>query len=238
MKKRLIGVSIVAAMLVAIVFVGRVRDSKSPDLTGSDVVSGLAKHSTSESAKAPQTIGGQIVSETAITSSDQAKAKLLDEVLAGRNDNDPRLDREFNALTMGAKALLQMRYTAAVPEKRNERGTIVFLLGRNLTSESDFEFLKQVLNEPPCRSLSDCQKEMPGSTAADDLHHEAGTEVTLAYPQLVALKSIERYLAGQGQSPQLTAAALRNLEAAERSPVERVALAAADILLRYSQRGR
>ena len=34
----------------------------------------------------------------------------------------------------GAKALIRERYAKYSPESRNERGTIVFLLGRNLTS--------------------------------------------------------------------------------------------------------
>ena len=169
---------------------------------------------------------------------DVAKAQLLETILKSKNDNDPRLDRELRVLSDGAKEIIRGRYAKYPTERRNERGTIVFLLGRNLTSESDFQFLHSVLSEAPCLSLADCKAELPGSTASENLHHDLGTGVTLAYPQLVALKSIENYLAGAHQTDSNTAAAIRDLEAARQSPISRVATMAEEILTKYQQTHR
>ena len=137
------------------------------------------------------------------TPEDEAKALLLEKILAARNDNDPRLDTEFNHLTLGARYLLEQRYQALAPEKRNERGTIVFLIGRNLAatggSSEDLAFLHAVLAEPPCLSMADCQRDTApptGSEAANENSHlEAGMEVSLSYPQLTALDRMEQAIA-------------------------------------------
>ncbi|MBI5624030.1 MAG: hypothetical protein HY924_09645 [Elusimicrobia bacterium] len=120
---------------------------------------------------------------------DLAKLRALSQILLSRNDNDPRLDRDFNDLSPAAKELFRRLYRELPPERRNERGTVVYLLGRNLSSAEDWEFLASVAGEPPCLSLSDCSKAWPG-----DAEH-GGDEVTLAYPSLVALKSAEAALA-------------------------------------------
>jgi hypothetical protein len=125
----------------------------------------------------------------------RAKLAVLEEILRSRNDNDPRLDREFNSLSTAAKSLFREKYRALPPEALNERGTIVFLLGRNLGAEQDWAFLRDVAGEPPCLSLGDCSKS-PGRGGEE----AAGDEVTLAYPSLVALKSAERaWSAGERQ---------------------------------------
>jgi hypothetical protein len=174
--------------------------------------------------------------ETHVTQSDKAKLVVLNEILSSKNDNDPRLDREFNALTDGSKALMRSRYAAFGAEKRNERGTIVFLLGRNLAAESDTAFLTDVLREAPCFSLENCAREAAGSVSSGDLHHDVGTEVTLAYPQIVALKSIERYIFGTSRDPAVEAGCLRALRAATASPVRKVAELAREIQDRYERR--
>ncbi|MFA6316262.1 MAG: hypothetical protein WC943_02500 [Elusimicrobiota bacterium] len=115
---------------------------------------------------------------------DLAKLRTLSEILLSRNDNDPRLDRDFNDLSPAAKELFRRMYRELPEERRNERGTIVFLLGRNLSSPEDWAFLRSVATEPPCLSMADCSK--PGRAAG-----HGGDEVTLAYPSLVALKSAE-----------------------------------------------
>lgn len=159
------------------------------------------------------------------TAEDRRQAAILDEILAARNDNDPRLDRELKILDEGAKRLFEARYQTLPAENRNERGTIVFLLGRNLKSESDFGFLRGVIKEGPCRSLSDCSKDFTESVSSDEHHQDIGTEVTLAYPQLVALKSIDALFAHEGArlDPVARQRALAVLEEAMRSPVAKVA---------------
>ena len=118
----------------------------------------------------------------------RAKLRTLEEILASRNDNDPRLDRDFDGLSPEAKRLFRRRYRETAPERRNERGTIVYLLGRNLRSREDWDFIRGVALEPPCLSLADCAKAPAPGTDEE----AAGDEVTLAYPSLVALRQARR----------------------------------------------
>jgi hypothetical protein len=130
-----------------------------------------------------------------LTSTDStalSQLRILEEILASRNDNDPRLDRELRVLSPAAKALLRAKYGAIPAEKRNDRGTIVYLLGRNLTSAADFRFLQEVVREAPCLSLLDCAKNAGPSSGTDE-HSAMGMSITLAYPQIVALQSIHAY---------------------------------------------
>lgn len=126
----------------------------------------------------------------AATASRQPAEKLaeIEDILRSKNDNDPRLDRDFNDLSPAAKRLFRKKYAEIAPEKRNQRGTIVYLLGKNLKTAKDWAFLRQVALEPPCLSLSDCSKKpAPGSD-----EEATGDEVTLAYPSLVALRQAGR----------------------------------------------
>lgn len=145
--------------------------------------------------------------------------RVLDEILRARNDNDPRLDRELRDWSEPAREALRTRYAALAPEDRNGRGTIVFLLGRELHTERDVEFLKEVIEEKPCLSLTDCARD---SAAAhpEDSHHEAGVEVTLSYPQLVALRALEKFLSvKEGFDPKMREGAWAAIRAAKRSGV-------------------
>ena len=125
--------------------------------------------------------------------------QILDEIFQAHNDNDPRLDHELKVLSPEAREALQAKYRQLAPEKRNERGTLVFLLGRNLESAADFAFFREVLNEAPCLSLSDCSKpsdrpETQGAHESEHEHLEAATATTLNYPSNMAMKSLEREL--------------------------------------------
>ncbi len=153
-----------------------------------------------------------------------AKLEILDAILASRNDNDPRLDTEFNDLSPEARAAFRAKYHALPLEKRSERGTVVYLLGRNLRDGDDVRFLGDVLRERPCLSLSDCSKR--NRRNADDF-----VETTLAYPQWVAWKSVERLLKERGQEldPGLRAATAEVLRAAKGSPIRGLARQAAEL---------
>jgi hypothetical protein len=164
---------------------------------------------------------------------DVRQIQILDKVLASKNDNDPRLDRELRELSPAAKRLARSRYASLSPEKRNQRGTIVFLIGRDMNSTDDLSFLHQVLNEPPCRSLTNCEREETGSVTGADRHHEGMNEVSLAYPQLAALKMIEAYLNSPDHKAELLPTSLAELEAARRSPVHAVASMAEDLSRQY-----
>jgi hypothetical protein len=172
--------------------------------------------------------------ELRASDADLAQLRILDEVLAAHNDNDPRLDRELRALSPAAKALMRGRYAALATEKRNQRGTIVFLVGRDLSSADDVGFLHSVLTEPPCLSLSNCSVENKGSLAPEDHHHDAANEVTLAYPQLVAIKAIEAYLDRSGRGGAREPPLQGELEAPPPTPVHKVAALAQETLRKVS----
>lgn len=114
------------------------------------------------------------------------KLDLLKEILATKNDNDPRLDSEFRKLTPELKTQLREYYGSLPREAFNSRGTVVFLLSRNIESKEDADFLISVLKEPPCLSYLDCRKELSDSDADPDMV----SSLTLAYPQVVMLRSV------------------------------------------------
>lgn len=120
------------------------------------------------------------------------KDKILDDILARRDDNDPRLDSELRVLDEPTKAVFRRKYRALEKEKLNERGTIVFLLGRNIRSKTDINFLASVIRESPCLSLSNCSQ--APQTIDEHVFHASGMEVTLAYPELVTLRSVATFL--------------------------------------------
>jgi hypothetical protein len=119
------------------------------------------------------------------------KMKILDDILSSRNDNDPRLDSELTNLSEEDKQALEKKYSSQNKEKLNERGTIVFLLGRNIESSKDLVFFKQVAQEKPCRNFTYCDG---GEVAKEGEDHDGANDVTLAYPQVMVLKSLENFL--------------------------------------------
>lgn len=130
---------------------------------------------------------------------DFKKLDLLEEILKSKNDNDPRLDQEFNTLSPEAKILFQKKYQELPKEQRNERGTIAYLLGKNLSSKQDWDFMRKVVGESPFLGPAD--------------------PVTLAYPSLVALKLAERAL----EQGRFIKEALSVMAAGKKSPVPIVA---------------
>jgi hypothetical protein len=163
------------------------------------------------------------------TASSAAKAKLaaLEDILRSRNDNDPRLDRDFIGLSEEAKRLFREYYLALAPERRNERGTIVYLLGKNMQTKDDWSFFRAVVAEPPCLSLESCSTPAAGGG-------EAGDEVTLAYPSLVALRQAQR-AAEEGAS---RSEARSVLEAAKTSRMRAVVRLASSLEPRFDKKGR
>ena len=126
--------------------------------------------------------------ETVVT-----KVELLKEILASKNDNDPRMDTELKDLTAVEKDALVEVYRDLRAEKLNDKGTIVFLVGRELNRPEDAEFLKSVLSEEPCLSLDNCGITNPET----DPHMDSVNNVTLNYPQMVALNRIKTFLQTQ-----------------------------------------
>jgi hypothetical protein len=163
------------------------------------------------------------------------KLGVLEEIFASRNDNDPRLDSELKVLDTETKEAMRERYRKLAPEKRNEKGTIVYLLGRNLESKEDFSFFEEVLGEPKCRSLADCTKD---PDKQEEGHLDIGVEITLDYPSIMVLKQLERFLAdpgNKGGESWRTAEALRLLRVASAGKSERVVRMATEIQKRFSR---
>ena len=138
------------------------------------------------------------------------------ELLAARDDNDPRFDTGFRALTVDERAAFRAEYRATPRERRNELGAIALLLGREAPVPEDWELLREAAGEPPCLSLADCGK--AGAEAGP------GDETTLAYPALVALTMARRAL-DAGES----AGARAVLKAGMESKAPRVARLAAKL---------
>lgn len=156
---------------------------------------------------------------------------LLREVLAARNDNDSRLDLAFGELTAAEKREFRAEYRRLPREARNERGTVVYLLGKSLSGAEDWAFMKDVAAEPPCLSLADCGRK--GEKPADEA---AGEEVTLAYPSLVALKQAEAALAKPAPAPEEAAAARAVIAAGRVSGMPAVTRLAGRLDRRFSGR--
>ena len=148
-----------------------------------------------------------------------ATLPLREEIIATRDDKHPPLDREFVGLSAEEKALFRAAYAARPRERLNERGTIVYLLGRNLTAPEDWAFLREVAAEPPCLSLADCAK---ASAAAG----EHGDAVTIAYPSLVALRQAHR-AAAEGAPAAETRSVLEAARTSKAPAVTRLARALA-----------
>jgi hypothetical protein len=157
----------------------------------------------------------------------------LDEILSSKNDNDPRLDREFRHLTTESKSALRKKYSTLTKEDRNGRGTIALLIGREITEAQDIQFLKEILNEPPCYSLENCNQETHMPIGAE-AHHEMGFQVTLAYPQLSALYWLEKFLTrspaeNSGLPASLLEEARKVIQMSKESPVPLIRRKAEDI---------
>ncbi|MES2768178.1 MAG: hypothetical protein V4596_03450 [Bdellovibrionota bacterium] len=121
------------------------------------------------------------------------KISILKEILAGKNDNDPRMDTDLKNLSNEDKDALVDMYKDLKAESLNDKGTIAFLIGRELTRSEDAEFLKNILSEEPCLSLENC-----GVTNSQrDPHMDNVNNVTLSYPQIVALNRIKTFVQTQ-----------------------------------------
>jgi hypothetical protein len=147
-----------------------------------------------QSASSPESknLGVQPMSEK-----DIRQMAIFDEIMKSKNDNDPRMDKDLVGLSPAAKAALMRKYEDSPAELRNNRGTIALLIGRELSTPQDLEFLKTILAEPPCLSLENCRT--PSAPGGDE-HSQNGIGITLVYPQLVTLKMLESYLSHDGQN--------------------------------------
>ncbi len=189
----------------------------------------------------PEAIQNRSAAEPGATPTDEENAlpeiRVLDEILLSKNDNDPRMDQELKNFSDPVKNALKKKYSSFKPELRNERGTIVFLIGRELSegrgSSEDIRFLKEVLLEQPCYNLADCSKS--ATTTPDDEHVQGINETTAMYPQLMDLRYLKIALENGSLDSNLKNEVLAALEAARNSPNPRVVQDAQLILQTYSK---
>jgi hypothetical protein len=172
-------------------------------------------------------------SSTASAENPVAQVRTFDEIITAKNDNDPRLDTTLKNLAPETKAQLRGRYDSFPKESRNSRGLVVFLIGREISTPEDVVFMSSVLNEPACLSLADCSKPSQVSHADHDGVHagegDQGGEVSLAYPQLVAVRMLGQWLRKNPEHPS-RATAIASLESATKSENSALSSAAAATL--------
>ncbi|OQW52797.1 MAG: hypothetical protein A4S09_08105 [Proteobacteria bacterium SG_bin7] len=175
---------LILVAIVIVVFVKRDRNMPPP------IESPEVEESEEAILEAPAPMVVQGTGSAPVETSNQAEIKLgiLQDILNSGKDNDPRLESELKVLDSATKQAFTSLYDEWAPEGRNGRGTIIFLIGRNLNEKSDFDFLGRVLGEPQCLSLIDCNV-APEPGIDED---QGATEIALMYPQVVALESIRR----------------------------------------------
>jgi hypothetical protein len=185
---------------------------------------------TSENQPLPAAATSPAPSSTPLAYSPRTQAMLrtLTEILKSRNDNDPRLDRDFRNLSPEDKTALHVKYDQLPAEDRNGKGTIVFVLGREIKDSADLNFIKGVMNEQPCMSLADCKKDTRPANGPDT-HQDTSIEVTLAYPQMVSLYALDNLLQSSSATPALREEALHLVQEAKNSPIAPIRRKANDI---------
>jgi hypothetical protein len=185
---------------------------------------------------APAVSGGpaqRTVPSPSLIPEEQKKWVVLEQILESKNDNDPRIDTDLRHLSPGFKSALAIHYAELKPERFNERGTLVFLVGRELVHPADVDFMRTVLTEKPCLSVSDCSRP-PAAHAGEDDHREMMNETTTRYPQLMALRALKQKWRELQKDPTGQTDLIRQiretLEEASRSPDPRIADEAKAIL--------
>ncbi len=174
----------------------------------------------------------QIPARSVASTNTERKMTELDQILDSKNDNDPRLDSDFKVLDEDEKRALREKYVSYAPERFNEKGTLVFLIGRNIKTEDDVKFMDGVLKEPPCLSMQNCKVES-AKAHGEAAHTESINSVTLAYPQIVTIRALESYLLASKDSP-LTPTVMSVLQGASHSRSSVVASFALDALKKIS----
>jgi hypothetical protein len=208
----------------------RVRNANAPPDAGAAAAASPAPgEGSASSGSGALGVGAPNPGASGLNTIDQRKVAVLTEILTSKNDNDPRMDTELRDFSPAVKAAIQKKYAELEPEKRNARGTMVFLLGREIKDPSELPFFKSVLQEKPCLSLENCDK-TPGGHSGEEEHLEAINETTANYPQLLAVRALAHRAndlvdTGQEGSP-LYSAILLTLKEALQSPNPKVVEAA------------
>ncbi len=178
---------------------------------------------------------------TAVTAAPQALPQLpenekpawqaLEEILKSKNDNDPRLDTALSQLSAEFHKAIYSKYLSLKPEDRNERGTLVFLVARDLKTEADIDFLQTVYEESPCLNMANC-----AANSENDPQENNGQQTSLNYPQLAGLYQVDAQLSKRPEllkNPQFRAGIYALLKTAENFPAPQVHEKAKQIREKY-----
>jgi hypothetical protein len=138
---------------------------------------------------APRMIG-QIGKESSLDPNDRVSAKvaILSQVLKDQADNDPRVDKELSRLNQKERLDFRAKYRSLKPEALKNRGLIVYLLGRNIVTQGDLDFMAEVLNERGCLSLSNC------AVTDGNTFSESALATQLSFPKLMAIAALKAKL--------------------------------------------
>lgn len=153
------------------------------------------------------------------------------EIMLSKNDNDPRLDKDLRHLSPALKKSLEAQYSLLPDEKRNEKGLVVFLVARDVSSPEDVEFLDSIYQESPCLSLADC-----GVRGEDDPHFSSINQMTLLYPQVAGLFQLDKQLGARPEllnDPNFKNQMRGLIHSAEQFPVPAIQKRAADLKNKY-----
>ncbi len=211
-----------AAFTAALLFFA-LSSKKTPSEVGIETLTVSPEANTKTNANPPTPAKAPLLSNE-----EQTRLQTLDEILKSKNDNDPRLDQLFQHLSTGIKLAMEKRYQDFAREDRNGRGTIVFLISREITSAEDIQFLKSVYEEAPCTNMDGCS-----AAPSNDPHHSGVENTSLNYPQLVGLYQIEKTIRNNPQAfsdSAQRAALLDLLSKAKLFPVQSVQNRASTIL--------
>lgn len=177
---------------------------------------------------APQ-LGDAVAS---LNPSDKKAWQTLTEIIQSKNDNDPRLDHELKNTSPELHRAFFETYSQLAPENRNGRGTIAFLVARDLKSQQDFDFIEKIFQEEPCLNLADCKVSAPDTNP----HTSGMDQTTLNYPQLASLYQLSQQLGSRPellQNPAYRENVLNILKTAENYPVPAVRNKAREIREHY-----
>jgi hypothetical protein len=160
---------------------------------------------------APRIIG-QIGKEPSLDLNGRVSAKVatLNQVLKDQADNDPRVDKELSHLNQKERLDFRAKYRSLKPEALKDRGLIVYLLGRNIVTQGDLDFMAEVLNERSCLSLENCERTDQKTLS------ERGLATQLNFPKLVAITALKAKLRSH-PSPKMRAAIEEVLQGARSS---------------------
>jgi hypothetical protein len=117
-----------------------------------------------------------------------AKVAVLNQVLADQTDNDSRVDHELSKLNQKDRLDFRDKYRSLRAESLRDRGLIVYLLGRNIETQGDLDFMKEVLNERNCLSLENCAVTDQKTLSAPEMASH------LAFPKLMAIAALKAKL--------------------------------------------